>query len=238
MRLIDTQVAAMRLENVRIRWPGSDEDLLAISRFEVAQGEKVFLRGPSGCGKSTLLSVMAGVKAVDHGSVSLLGVDWSDVPASRKDRRRADHIGFIFQQFNLLPYLSVVQNVLLPCQFSVRRTLCAGGRGAQHRAEEILQTLGLGEQFWNRAASDLSVGQQQRVAAARALIGSPEIVIADEPTSALDEHLRETFMRALIGACNLAGSALIFVSHDSRLAERFDRMVDLPRINEAALLAA
>jgi putative ABC transport system ATP-binding protein len=149
---------------------------------------------------------------------------------------RADHVGYIFQQFNLLPYLSVLDNVLLSCRFSASRAARAGGSVAAVResATDLLRRMGLGEDYLARRAADLSVGQQQRVAAARALIGRPELVIADEPTSALDESLRESFMRVLLDACSAAGSALVFVSHDGRLASRFDRQVDLAALNVVA----
>ncbi|MES1162446.1 MAG: ATP-binding cassette domain-containing protein, partial [Rhizobacter sp.] len=145
---------------------------------------------------------------------------------------RADHVGYIFQQFNLLPYLSVIDNVLLPCRFSALRAQRAG---VPHRAaESLLARVGLAQALWSRPAAQLSVGQQQRVAAARALIGTPELVIADEPTSALDAPLRDGFMDLLLGECRAAGSTLVFVSHDERLAARFDRRLSLPEINRAA----
>ena len=150
------------------------------------------------------------------------------------DRHRADHLGYIFQQFNLLPYLSVIDNVRLPCRFSARRRQRAGS-GA---AERLLERMGMDASLWHRAAGELSVGQQQRVAAARALIGAPEVVLADEPTSALDEDLRDAFMTLLLERCAEAGSALVFVSHDARLATRFARRVDLPALNAAATVAA
>ncbi|HSM23175.1 MAG TPA: ATP-binding cassette domain-containing protein, partial [Rubrivivax sp.] len=148
----------------------------------------------------------------------------------RRDAFRADHVGYVFQQFNLLPYLSVLDNVRLPCRFSRRRAARAPADAAEH----LLARVGLAEALWRRPAAQLSVGQQQRVAAARALIGAPELVIADEPTSALDTDLREAFMDLLLEACAGAGSTLVFVSHDDRLAARFDRRLELPAINRVA----
>ena len=227
--------AAVALHAVRFRYPGADDDALRITDFSVAAGEHVFVRGPSGCGKTTLLSLVAGVLVATEGEVSLRGRDWADLSSSGRDHVRADHIGYIFQQFNLLPYLSVLDNVLLPCRFSASRAKRAGGndRAVAARAHALLAQMGLGEEYAGRQASALSVGQQQRVAAARALIGQPELVIADEPTSALDESVRESFMRVLLDACGQAHSALIFVSHDARLAQRFARQVDLPSLNHA-----
>jgi putative ABC transport system ATP-binding protein len=220
---------ALRLEALRYRWPGASVDVLDIAALDVAAGDTVFIRGPSGCGKSTLLSLMAGVLVAGGGQVQALGQSWAGLSPSRRDRHRADHLGYIFQQFNLLPYLSVLDNVRLPCRFSPRRA----ARTAPGEAESLLQRTGLAEALWHAPAGQLSIGQQQRVAAARALIGTPELVIADEPTSALDEGLRESFMDLLLGACADTGSALVFVSHDSRLAARFGRVIDLPTINQA-----
>ena len=225
----------LRMDALRFRWPCAQADCLRIQSFELQAREAVFLRGPSGCGKSSLLSLVAGVLAASAGSVSLLSQDLSQLSATQRDRLRADHVGYVFQQFNLLPYLSVLDNVLLPCRFSARRMARAGGAAQAVRAAELLLSrMGLDSAFWQRRATELSVGQQQRVAAARALMGKPELVIADEPTSALDEALRASFMRVFLDACAEAGSALLFVSHDARLAPLFERQVDLPALNTAA----
>jgi putative ABC transport system ATP-binding protein len=206
------------------RWPSTT--------LHVAPGESVFLHGPSGCGKSTLLGLLAGVLVPSAGQVTLMGQPWSALGGAARDRLRADHVGYIFQQFNLLPYLSVLDNVRLPCRFSARRAQRAGDAAATARA--LLAQVGLAEDHWTRRADELSVGQQQRVAAARALIGTPELVIADEPTSALDAALRDGFMTVLLAQCRTAGSTLVFVSHDERLATHFDRRLSLPAINTAA----
>ena len=225
---------ALALRGVHFAWPQAVRDSLVLDDLLLASGETLFLRGPSGCGKSTLLSLAAGVLLPRAGSAAVLGQDWTALPAGARDRWRADHVGYIFQQFNLLPYLSVLDNVLLPCRFSKRRAERAGPGAAQR----LLAHTGLAQSAWGRPAGQLSVGQQQRVAAARALIGAPELVIADEPTSALDEDLREAFMALLLNECAAAGSALLFVSHDSRLAARFARVLDLPEINRASATAA
>ncbi len=226
----------IELRDVRYAWPGAATDCLAIDTLSVAAGRTLFLHGPSGGGKSTLLGLLAGVLLPRSGSVSLLGQRWSDLSGARRDAFRADHVGYIFQQFNLLPYLSVLDNVLLPCRFSAlrheRATLDAGAPAAS--AQQLLQRVGLAPALWARPAAQLSVGQQQRVAAARALIGRPEVLIADEPTSALDADLREGFMALLLEACRAAGSTLVFVSHDERLAARFDERLSLAAVNRAA----
>ncbi len=220
----------LALHDLHYRWPGAAADCLRIDKLEIAAGRTVFLYGPSGCGKSSLLGLLAGVLVAQAGRVSLLGQDWASLPGGRRDARRADHVGVVFQQFNLLPYLSVLDNVLLPCRFSrLRAQRCAGG--PPEAARSLLQRVGLPAALWSRPASALSVGQQQRVAAARALIGQPELVIADEPTSALDTALRDDFMALLLGACRASGSTLVFVSHDKQLAAQFDEQVSLPDLN-------
>jgi putative ABC transport system ATP-binding protein len=226
-----TETPLLNIEGLGFRWPKATVDCLVIDRFKLRRGETTFVRGPSGCGKSTFLSLIAGVLTADRGKIQLLGHDWQHLSSARRDQLRADHVGYIFQQFNLLPYLSVLENVLLACRFSTRRAGQAGD--ALQTAQRLLEQVGLEASQWHRRASDLSVGQQQRVAAARALIGRPELVIADEPTSALDESLRDSFMDLLLQACADAGSALLFVSHDARLAPRFQRQLDLTLINQA-----
>jgi putative ABC transport system ATP-binding protein len=225
---------------LRFAWPGAAQDCIAIDSMQVAAGSTLFLHGPSGGGKSTLLGLLAGVLLPRAGGVSLFGTPWGTLSGAGRDAFRADHVGYIFQQFNLLPYLSVIDNVLLPCRFSaLRRGRAAAGAGsALAAAQQLLGEVGLDAPLWPRPAAQLSVGQQQRVAAARALIGRPELVIADEPTSALDASLRDAFMELLLGECRSAGSTLIFVSHDERLASRFDHTLSLESINNARPVAA
>ena len=218
----------LRFEGVRHRWPGQDGELLRIDALTLAAGERLMVCGESGCGKSTLLSIAAGVLLPSEGRAGVGGQDWADLRPGARDHRRADLIGCIFQQFNLLPYLSVLDNVLLACRFSAERARRCGEGGPGARARELLAALGLPASTWTREAARLSVGQQQRVAAARALIGRPALVIADEPTSALDQGHRDAFMRLLVDECAKARSALLFVSHDPGLRVHFDAVLDLP----------
>ncbi len=223
----------IHIEQLRYRWPGSQHDVLAIERLHIAAGRHVFVFGDSGCGKSTLLGLMAGVLLPQAGRVEVLGQDWQNCSASQRDSFRADHLGYIFQQFNLLPYLSVRDNVLLPCRFSKRRARQAQAScgSATRQAEQLLAHMGLPQALWQRSAKELSVGQQQRVAAARALMGQPDLVIADEPTSALDAARRDQFMHLLREQCRQHGSTLVFVSHDERLSQGFDDQISLPELN-------
>ena len=238
---------AILLDDLQFRWPGQSALCLDIPRLEIAAGETVFLHGPSGSGKSSLLGILGGVAVPQRGRVCVLGNELTQMNGRARDRLRATHIGFLFQQFNLLPWLSAIENVLLPCTFSTERkarAIGAYGHGLQMEAERLLSQLDLTATHWKKPATELSVGQQQRVAAARALIGRPEIVIADEPTSALDAERQQIFIDLLlreVGATRsdssvqqrAGGTTLVFVSHDQRLASHFDRSIDLCEINRA-----
>ena len=224
------------IEGLRFAWK-SGPQVLDIDTFRVDAGERVFLRGPSGSGKSTLLGLIAGVLQPQAGRISVLGEDMSKLPAARRDRLRADRMGVIFQMFNLVPYLSVTGNVLLPLRFSPARRKAAGN-DPQAEARRLLARLGLtDESLLERRVSDLSAGQQQRVAAARALIGSPSLVIADEPTSALDADARDRFITLLSEEVERSGASLLFVSHDASLAGLFTRAADLTAMNWAGVPA-
>lgn len=221
------------LESVRWTWPGATQPVIDLPTLQLQRGQRMLLRGGSGCGKTTLLSLAAGVILADSGQVQLLGQDWRALRPGARDARRVDHVGYIFQQFNLLPYLSVLDNVLMPCRLSERRKSQAGRSHGSPlaAAQALLSALELPPALWHRGADALSVGQQQRVAAARALIGQPALVLADEPTSALDEDNRDRFMQLLGTQCAQSGCALLFVSHDARLAPHFDTECLLPEIN-------
>lgn len=226
-----------RCEGVRFRWGREAPPVLELARFDLAPGERLFVEGPSGCGKTTLLGLLAGVLVPEAGAVTVAGTRLDRLAGMRRDRFRADHLGYIFQLFNLLPYLSVLDNVTLPCRFSRRRRERAAARAGSPEAEarRLLEHLDLADPgLLARPVTALSVGQQQRVAAARALIGGPSLVIADEPTSALDTDRREAFVRLLFEECAEAGAGLVLVSHDRGLAPLFDRVVHLPAVNRAA----
>lgn len=215
----------LRIEGLRFGWPGS-EWTLSVPSLVLDAGERVFLHGPSGTGKSTLLNLVAGTLLPQAGVVRVAGEDVAKRSGPARDRLRADHLGIVFQQFNLLPFLSMVDNVTLPCRFSRRRRERALQRfgSLESAARHYLAALGLGGAAQaSRRVIELSVGQQQRVAAARALVGGPSLVLCDEPTSALDTRNRDQFIDLLFAECEAAGTALLFVSHDLSLAERFPR---------------
>ena len=221
----------IHLQDVRFRWPEQDNDLLHIPELLVRQGEHLFIQGPSGSGKTTLLNLLTGINLPNSGSVTVLGTPLERLSNSGRDQFRADHLGVIFQQFNLLPYLSLLENVQLPCGFSPRKRANAGDLGTT--ARHLLTQLNINESLLNQPVSKLSVGQQQRTAVARALIGSPEIVIADEPTSALDSENRDRFLELLFRETEAQGSTLIFVSHDQQISQQFQQVVNLTQLNRA-----
>ncbi|MFM8556382.1 MAG: ABC transporter ATP-binding protein [Betaproteobacteria bacterium] len=215
----------VEIADLEFRYGTQDTPLLRLERLEVAAAERLLIVGPSGCGKSTLMSLLAGVLVANRGRVAILGTDWRALSPSARDRRRGDHVGYLFQQFNLLDWLPVLDNVCLPCRFSARRASRATIRSGsiERDAGHWLEALGFGRARWRQPAGTLSVGEQQRVAAARALNGTPELLLADEPTSALDDARRDEFMSLLLSACERAQSALVLVSHDRELERHFDR---------------
>lgn len=224
----------VELDRVRFAWKTGQRDILDITRLEIAAGERVFIEGPSGSGKSTLFSLLGGVLSPREGTVRVLQTDISQMPQAGRDRFRADHIGFVFQMFNLVPYLSMMDNVVLPCRFSHRRFERAQARSGSPEAEarRLLVRLGLEPaELLARPVTELSIGQQQRVAIARALIGVPELIMADEPTSALDAGTRKRFLQVLSEQCDEAGVSLLFASHDTRLGALFDRRISLNELN-------
>lgn len=225
----------IEIRGLAFAWAGQPL-LLDIESFDVRSGERVFLRGPSGSGKSTLLGLIAGVLSTQRGHLKVAGSDIEHMSGTRRDQLRADHLGVIFQMFNLVPYLSLLQNVILPCRFSAKRLATVkAADGAEAEARRLLGRLGIeGDEMLKRPVTELSVGQQQRVAAARALIGGPSLIIADEPTSALDADTRDRFIELLSEETEASGAAMLFVSHDASLAPLFDRAVDLSELNTAA----
>ena len=226
----DTDIA-IEARDIAFSWPGKPP-IIDIEHFSVARGERVFLRGPSGSGKSTLLGLLGGVLTPARGRITLLGTDITALSASGRDRFRGDHLGFIFQMFNLIPYLGVLENVLLPAQFSTARLARIPNGDLAAEGRRLLAALGLGAaEYLQRPVTELSIGQQQRVAAARALLGRPGIIVADEPTSALDHDARGDFLQLLMQECSAQGTTLLFVSHDTSLGPLFDRVVSLADLN-------
>jgi putative ABC transport system ATP-binding protein len=204
---------------------GGRAQVVDVPAFALDAGEQVALRGESGSGKTTFLHLIAGLLSPDAGELLLDGRDLAKLGEARRDRLRADTIGYIFQTFNLLQGHTVLENVVLGMAF---------GRGADRaRATALLQRVGLGEKL-RHLPRQLSTGQQQRVAVARALANRPKLVLADEPTGNLDiRHARESL--ALIReVCRENGAALLLVSHDEQVLAQFENRRDFSDLNRAA----
>ncbi|MGO9487255.1 MAG: ABC transporter ATP-binding protein [Rhodomicrobium sp.] len=222
----------VQMTDVVFTWPGRNAFTLSIDRFTLHKGERLLLIGPSGGGKSTFLSLLAGIVTPQAGVIDVLGTDIARLRGAARDRFRAEHLGIIFQMFNLLPYGSVIDNVVLPLSFSAgRRKRADAEGGAKAAAARLLESLGIEPALIDGAsAASLSVGQQQRVAAARALIGSPELIVADEPTSSLDRNRQQAFLDLLFADIAAVNATLIMVSHDESLSGRFTRIANLTDI--------
>jgi putative ABC transport system ATP-binding protein len=216
------------LYDVQYRWPGRTSFGLHVPNLTLAPAETVLLLGESGSGKSTLLSLICGTIIAQSGVVSVAGNNIASLSAGKRDRFRAETIGLIFQQFNLLPFASVQDNILLPLQFAPMRRKRVPVLVAE--AERLCRALGLPSDIMTVRAGALSVGQQQRVAAARALIGTPQLIIADEPTSSLDGTTQATFLQLLFAQSRAHDTTLLMVSHDARLSSQFDRVIQMADI--------
>ncbi len=220
----NTQVNNKAIDISQLRFNWGEKNILNIDTWQLNQGERCFIYGRSGTGKSTLLNIIAGMLQAQQGNILVFGHDLNKLSTRQRDRFRAKNMGVIFQQFNLLPYLSVVDNIHLSQHFAKYHIDAA-------YFKQLLDALELSNALLKQKAYQLSVGQQQRVAVARALIHRPPLIIADEPTSALDEETRDGFMSLLLSLCKQNNSTLLFVSHDKTLAHHFDQQVDLKILN-------
>lgn len=223
----------IQIKNLKFKYPSSTSNILDIPEFDLKKNEKVFLFGPSGCGKTTFLEVLAGINIPNSGRISINNFELQKMNSSQRDRFRADHIGYIFQSFNLVPYLSVKDNITLPLYFSQLKREHVHLSNETKVVSDVCNKLGI-EHLLNKSVTELSIGQQQRVAAARAIIGKPDLILADEPTSSLDFDHREKFIQLLFSICNELGISVLFVSHDRTLEKLFDRSVSLQEINLAS----
>ncbi len=216
----------IEIQNVRFSYQGNKGALLSIPDFKVHKGEELFLYGPSGTGKTTLLEIIAGVLTPTEGQVRILGQDLGKMKASERDAFRAEHMGYVFQSFNLIPYLSVRENIELPLHLSARRRARLGSLDTEMVIRALCGNLGIAD-LLDKGVTELSVGQQQRVAVARALLGKPDLLLADEPTSALDADHREKFLKLLFELAELYETTVVFVSHDRSIESMFTRSVSL-----------
>lgn len=228
---MNDQDTILSLSDVRYSWPGRASFGLHVPQLTLTPGETVLLLGESGSGKSTLLSLIYGTIVAQSGAVTVAGTDIAAVSPSQRDRHRAEKIGLIFQQFNLLPFASVRDNITLPLQFAPDRRRRVPAPGAE--AARLCNALGLPPQVLDTRAGALSVGQQQRVAAARALIGTPPIIIADEPTSSLDAATQTAFLDVLFQQSQAHNTTVLMVSHDARLSPQFDRVLHMADVAQS-----
>lgn len=216
------------LANIRFHYPGrQNQPVLDIPAWSLPDGEKVFVHGPSGGGKSTLLNLLSGMLPASEGRITVLGQRLDQMTSRQRDRFRANHIGYVFQQFNLIPYLNAIDNIRLASQFSRREKTALLIKDIK----ELLSVLNLSENDWRIPARHLSMGQQQRVAIARALINKPELLIVDEPTSSLDQANQDAFMALLMPVVADNDMTLLLVSHDLSLSSYFNRVEVLSEIN-------
>ncbi|MEM0945690.1 MAG: ABC transporter ATP-binding protein, partial [Pseudomonadota bacterium] len=201
------------ISDLSYAWRGRAPFRLSLPELTLPRGERAVLLGASGSGKSTLLSLIGGILTPESGSLTVAGTELTGLSGAARDRFRARHLGVIFQEFNLLPFATPLDNILLGLSFSGSHK----HSDPAERALTLTRSLGLPDDLIIRArAAELSVGQQQRVAVARALIGEPSLILADEPTSALDAASQEAFLDLLFEQVHAAGTSLIMVTHDAR----------------------
>lgn len=224
--------AAIAIDSLQFSY-GTGPRVIDMPSLEITRGSRVFLHGPSGCGKTTLLGILAGVLQATKGAVRVLDRDLVRMSGSQRDAFRAEHIGYVFQQFNLIPYLSAYDNIALPCRLDTKRRSRLGRVSLDAAIKDVAAQLDISA-LLHQQSTALSVGQQQRVAAARALLAAPELVICDEPTSSLDTDRRDAFLALLANSVARANATLLFVSHDAALGARFDVQLSLPTLNRAA----
>jgi putative ABC transport system ATP-binding protein len=227
----DSFSPVIELKQLRFTWPRAYSPILDLDELTINSGQHLFIQGESGCGKTSLLNLLSGITEPDSGTLKILGHSLVGMSSNERDRYRADHLGVIFQQFNLLPFLNVIENVALSFYFSKRRSDKV--EDIHSASESVLRELEIKPDMFKKNVLDLSVGQQQRVAVARALVGNPELVIADEPTSALDSRNRDAFIRLLFDRATEHGSTLVFVSHDDHLSSYFENCINLAQVNRA-----
>jgi ABC-type lipoprotein export system ATPase subunit len=212
----------IEIQDLRFRYADGEFEL-DVPELEIERGETVAVIGPSGCGKTTLLHLMAGVRAPQSGRVVTDGVEVTALDDGGRRDFRIRRIGMVFQEFELLEYLTVLDNILLPYRINGSLTLDAGVRG---RAEGLAEQVGIADKL-GRFATKLSHGEKQRVAVCRALVANPVLLLADEPTGNLDPTNTQKVLDILLDAATATGATLVTVTHDHDLLPRFDRSIDV-----------
>lgn len=221
----------IEIRDLQFSYSGQTTPTLSIPEFSVVRGEELFLYGPSGTGKTTLLEMFSGVLKPTKGSLKILGCDFVKMSDAERDSFRAEHMGYVFQNFNLINYLSVQENIELPLHLSAARRARLGSVDTEMVIRALCGNLGIAD-LLGKKVGELSVGQQQRVAVARALLGKPDLLLADEPTSALDADHRERFLKLMFELSELYGTTVVFVSHDRSIEKLFSRSISLDSINK------
>lgn len=214
----------MILETSSLTYDYGSGSLIEFPDLSILAGEKVLIIGPSGSGKSTFLNLVSGVLPIQSGDISLVEYNYRALSGRQLDGIRASHIGIIFQTLNLISYLNGYENASLGVRFSKRRRAINVDTPAE--IERIAGALGLTPHLLKKRAEQLSIGQQQRVAVIRALLGRPDLILADEPTSALDPIATEQFMTEMLGSFDAENQAILMVSHNPALKAFFDRVVE------------
>lgn len=213
------------IKNLQFQYKANTKPTLCIPDWQIQTGASVFLYGPSGHGKSTLLNILAGILPCKQAEIEIGGQRMDKMSARQRDKFRARYIGYVFQQFNLINYLNVIDNIKLAADVAHKKI-------THHDINELLHALQIPKSVWLHPAAQLSIGQQQRVAIARALIKQPEFLLVDEPTSSLDKNNRDAFMQLLMQHCQERNVTLLFVSHDETLQRFFDHSVSLESLNQ------
>ena len=219
----------MMLNATGLKYRYQDGKTIKFPEIEIERGQRVLISGVSGCGKTTLLSLIAGTLKLQDGDITFDKNEYSKMSSILLDKFRADHIGYIFQTLNLIPFLSVTENIALGIKFSSTRK--SKVNDLSQEVIRLITSLGLEKEILNTPIDQLSVGQQQRTAVARALLGMPDLILADEPTSALDNDTTKKFLREVMNTFDPSHQAIIMVSHDLSIASYFDTVIDFNKHN-------
>ena len=219
----------IRLTDLRFQY-GDGEFALRVPELVVERGQRVAVIGPSGSGQTTLLHVIAGIGLPQTGSVEIGGANWTGMTEADRRALRVQRIGLVFQEFELLEHLKVLDNITLPYRIHPSLSLDSACRD---RARALAGKLGVGDKL-ARFPGHLSHGEKQRVAVCRALVTEPDLILADEPTGNLDPVNKHRVLDHLIDCVSEHGSTLVLVTHDHDLLDRFDRIIDVKSLSEGA----